>query len=46
MVMKVEVNGHHVKDTTKDLHICGKDGKGSHPFKNLAVDGWYCKFCL
>ena len=40
------VDGRRVKDTTKDLRICGKDGQGSHPFKNVLVDGWYCRFCL
>ena len=35
-----------LNDTTKDLRICGKDGKGSHPVKNKSVEGWYCRFCL
>jgi len=43
---KVENYRRCLKYTTKDLHICGKDGKGSHPFKNTSVEGWYCKFCL
>jgi len=43
---KVENHRRHLKATTKDLRICGKDGKGSHPFKNTSVEGWYCKFCL
>ena len=43
---KVENYWRRLKATTKDLRICGKDDKGSHPFKNTSVDGWYCKFCL
>jgi len=46
IAMKVENHRRCLKATTKDLRICGKDGKGSHPFKNISVDGWYCKFCL
>lgn len=45
-VTKVVVDGRRVKDTTKDLRLCGKVDKGSHPSKNIMVDGWYCKFCL
>src|SRR6266511_3134612 len=36
---KAENHRHHLKAMTKDLHICGKDGKGSHPFKNTSVEG-------
>jgi len=43
---KVENYRWHLKDTTKDLRICSKDGKGFHPFKNTSVEGWYCTFCL
>ncbi|KIL54867.1 hypothetical protein M378DRAFT_182392 [Amanita muscaria Koide BX008] len=42
-------NPQHVakaKDSTKDLHLCGKNGSGTHPKKNTAIEGWYCKFCL
>src|ERR1700679_3907316 len=42
-VTKVE---RRLKDTTKDLRVCGQNGKGTHPFKNKSVEGWYCKFCL
>lgn len=35
-----------LKDTTKDIRVCGKNGEGSHPFTNTSVDGWFCKFCL
>jgi hypothetical protein len=41
-----KVDQQRLKGTTKDLRICGKDGKGSHPVKNTSVEGWYCKFCL
>ena len=43
---KAENYRQHLKDVTKDLRICGTDGKGSHPVKNTSVEGWYCKFCL
>jgi hypothetical protein len=43
---KVKNHQQHLKDTTKDLRICGKEGTGSHPVKNTTVKGWYCKFCL
>jgi hypothetical protein len=35
-----------LKDMTKDIRICSKEGTGSHPVKNTTVDGWYCKYCL
>jgi hypothetical protein len=44
--LTVTKDGRRGKSTTKDLRLCGKDGQGSHPFKNTPVDGWYCRFCL
>src|SRR5882757_734480 len=46
IVTKVVVDsGRRVKNSTKDIRICGKDGKGAHPFNSTLVDGWYCRFC-
>jgi hypothetical protein len=32
--------------TTKDLHLWGQEGTGTHPSKKTTIEGWFFKFCL